>query len=90
MNDWYNDPPEEPEVPECCNTEMEVLDTGDCLCSVCGSLSPAPRDPECLPDGLEWILGPQCGVVCHHGVEGVCEDCLVEGDLRFDSERDKR
>lgn len=38
MNDWYNDPPEDPEVPECCDQPMAVDSDGDCHCCICGSV----------------------------------------------------
>ncbi len=37
MNDYWNDPPEEPEIPECCDLEMIVDNDGNCKCSVCGA-----------------------------------------------------
>lgn len=39
MNDWYNDPPEEKELPSCPNCEDMALDyceTGVLVCAVCG------------------------------------------------------
>jgi hypothetical protein len=38
MNDYWNDPPEEWEPPECCEEIMEVLEDGTCVCANCGKL----------------------------------------------------
>jgi hypothetical protein len=53
MNDYWNDPPEEPEVPECCDQEMQVLDDGSCLCKVCKHRIEPDRDPD--PEAYEPI-----------------------------------
>lgn len=45
MNDWYNDPPEVEEVPECCEMEMEVEWGGACVCSQCGKRIEPQQDP---------------------------------------------
>jgi hypothetical protein len=44
MNDYWNEPPECPEVPECCDQEMDVDDDGNCQCKICGMLIIAPKD----------------------------------------------
>jgi hypothetical protein len=36
MNDWYNDPLETPEPPECCDDYMIDFEDGVCICPVCG------------------------------------------------------
>jgi hypothetical protein len=46
MNDYWNDPPEYEEVPECCDQVMDVDDNGNCSCSKCGKLIKAPEDPK--------------------------------------------
>ena len=46
MNDYWNDPPEEPEVPECCDEVMDVDDHGACSCTKCGKLIKPPEDPK--------------------------------------------
>lgn len=47
MNDWWNDPPEEEELPECCGMEMDFNEQNwDCKCAKCGKVIPAPRDPD--------------------------------------------
>jgi len=57
MNDYWNDPPEQPEPPQCCDEIMDVDDKGACVCSKCGKRIeppkeevPEPADVE-LPDG---------------------------------------
>ena len=45
MNDWYNDPPETPEPPECCGEMMEVDEDGDCECMTCGKLVVCDKEP---------------------------------------------
>jgi len=58
MNDYWNDPPDDTEPPECCEELMEVESTGACVCSTCGKRiePPADIDPSAfadveLPDG---------------------------------------
>lgn len=78
MNDYWNDPPEVEEVPECCDEEMVVDDQGNCLCSVCGKTIPRPADIEpvfeqedlpfewketTIPGVKFWTAEPQLGVV---------------------------
>lgn len=47
MNDWWNDPPETQEPPECCEELMEQLSDGGCLCLKCGRrLAPDMATPE--------------------------------------------
>lgn len=46
MNDWWNDPPEVEEVPECCGREMQVLDNGACVCRVCKHRIEPEPDPD--------------------------------------------
>lgn len=47
MNDWYNDPPEEPESPECCGEEMCVKEDGTAFCETCGGeVEPCSWDEE--------------------------------------------
>lgn len=46
MNDYWNDPPDYPEPPECCDDVMEVLDDGTCKCNKCGKVNRIDCDPE--------------------------------------------
>jgi hypothetical protein len=54
MNDWYNDPPEEPEVPECCQDLMDLDPrSGVLTCPTCRKrIEPEPdvQDVEYPPD----------------------------------------
>ena len=43
MNDYWNDPPDYPEPPECCGDIMDVTDDGVCACPSCGKrIEPQP------------------------------------------------
>jgi len=49
MNDYWNNPPECPELPECCHQEMTAHENGDCSCDICGKvvfMAPDPPDPD--------------------------------------------
>ena len=46
MNDYWNDPPEYEEIPECCEKEMEVDNSGNCKCTICGKIIKADQDPD--------------------------------------------
>lgn len=46
MKDYWNDPPEVPEVPECCDEIMTVDEDGDCQCEICGKMIIAENDVE--------------------------------------------
>lgn len=52
MNDYWNDPQEYPEPPECCDEIMDVDDKGACVCSKCGKRiePPADIDPTSFAD----------------------------------------
>jgi hypothetical protein len=43
MNDYWNDPPDYPDLPECCGDIMDVTDDGACVCPSCGKrIEPQP------------------------------------------------
>lgn len=44
MNDYWNDPPEQPDVPECCNETMWLTFEGGCICKTCGNVIAPPKD----------------------------------------------
>jgi hypothetical protein len=50
MNDYWNDPPEDHEPPECCDEIMDVDDNGRAICSICGKIIEPPPDIEPMPD----------------------------------------
>lgn len=94
-SDWYLDPPDYPDVPECCDEEMECFEDGVCLCSKCGlRLEPCPDydpgptdyvDVE-LPD--DFFEGPEH---CPHGnAWGSCDACDYLSDLAYDASRERR
>jgi hypothetical protein len=50
MNDYWNDPPEQPEPPECCDEIMDVDANGACVCSKCGKRIEPPAEVPEPPD----------------------------------------
>jgi hypothetical protein len=87
-----DDPPDEPEHPECCGEPMEcdgrVLRCDTCL--RCEELppnwDPGPEPEVELPD--DFYAGPE---KCPHGREWTdCDACDHLGDLTYDAEREKR
>ncbi len=89
MTDYWNDPPEEPEVPECCGEVMLVRHDGVCVCEYCTrKIEPAP-DPDPGPpvekDDCVPVAGP-----CPHGNLGPCDKCDYLADLAFDAAREQR
>lgn len=73
MNDRHLDPPEEPEIPECCDLEMEVDHDGNCRCTDCGSTIDAPEDIEPPENDCECVI---CGErsPCECGIASLPED----------------
>lgn len=92
MNDYWNDPPEQPELPECCGEIMTDQDDGTCRCEQCGRIleqeepdyEPEPEfaplpDPEPLPEQA-----------CPHGLMWLdCEPCQHASELAVDAAREK-
>ncbi len=104
MTDWYLDPPEVPELPECCGDVMEDTGDGGCTCAHCGRRVDPPEDPtpeeiaammlaSALPD--PWDEGwpddePPRSPTCPHGHEwGSCATCDHESDLAYDAARER-
>jgi hypothetical protein len=94
VNDRHLDPPEFPELPECCGMEMECDEAGVCICSLCGDViagdpEPFEEDPEELEDpyGVEPPMIDECA---HGRPWGDCGDCDHAGDLAFDAAREAR
>lgn len=86
----YDDPPDYPEPPECCDDLMDVLDDGSLHCPRCGkTIAPAPDDfPDPGPDDDGLPL------------EACFDPCLpdpprtnrqeFDEDLAFDAARERR
>jgi|TARA_Y100000310_G_C20139315_1_gene559532 predicted RNA-binding Zn-ribbon protein involved in translation (DUF1610 family) len=95
MNDWYNDPPEPPDIPLCCGDEMDVSEDGICKCPKCGKVIEPQQDWD-VPDDLSEPYPPTDWTVfqcekCPHGNEwGECGKCDHEGDLAYDAARERR
>lgn len=105
MNDWWNDPPEVEEPPECPECEdgfadpesYEELDGKAFMtCDHCGHRWEIPIEPD---PGPEDFADPEEGVDfcpdppehCPHGREwGECSACDHEGDLAYDAARESR
>jgi hypothetical protein len=51
MNDYWNDPPEEPEHPMCCEEYMDIDETtGIASCSKCGKRIEPQKDDVEIPE----------------------------------------
>lgn len=94
MRDFWNDPPEYPEAPECCEDEMEINDDGSCVCAHCGKRIEPPKEYEDsevfqdveLPD--DYFKGPE---KCPHGREWTdCDACDYLSDLAYDAARESK
>ena len=94
MNDYRNDPPEQPEPSECCDEIMDVDAKGACVCSKCGKrIEPQPdiEPPKDKPwtDDDERMVN--MGEKCPHGSEWFsCDACDHASDLAYDAAREKR
>ena len=92
MNDYWNDPPEYPEPPECCGELMEIDDDGTCTCLACGATiepvdhqeGPEPCGDEDVPADLEVDR------ICPHGMRESCDACDHLADLAYDAARERR
>ena len=98
MRDWWNDPPDQPEIPLCphCEIELDVLPNGDLVCSECGHrIQYVPDYSEAEIEEsqrrIEEVLGPEeVNKLCRHGRMDECPDCDYESDVAFDTERERR
>jgi len=99
MNDYWNDPPESPETPECCGDFMDYDEkTGACTCPTCGKhVEPEPdiEPPDDEPSDAEiaaWFAANPSPVPdrCPHGGEwGDCAHCDHASDLAYDAARER-
>lgn len=88
-----DDPPDYPEVPECCDEEMEVDSAGGCKCLTCGKTwdppkewDPGPEPDVELPD--DFFEGPP---MCPRGSPWTaCDHCDHLSDLAYDAARERR
>ena len=101
MNDWYNDPPEEPELPLCpeCDGDADYLrdeKSGQVLkCGECAHQWTLPFPVE--PDPPEEVVRDDDNVPqyaegkCPHGNRwGDCGACDHASDLAYDAARESR
>lgn len=97
MNDYWNDPPETPEPPECCGDYMDIDTKGACVCGKCGKrIEPdAGCEPELGLPGEPWTeesdrLAPM-GAKCPHGNPWFdCNACAAASDFAYDAAREQR
>ena len=95
MNDFWNDPPEYPDAPECCEQEMDVEEDGRCICSACGKIVLPYDDYEETPepkfDELEQIDTECYPTECPHGNSWTdCGACDHASDIAYDTARENR
>lgn len=50
MNDYWNNPPEHPDLPECCDEYMTCDSDGNCICEICGKVIMHHQDIEPIDD----------------------------------------
>lgn len=102
MNDWWNDPPEELEVPGCpeCDGDADCLHEekyGQILkCGKCEHKWWVPHPKELvLLEVVEYVFKKDVPVVsmgkCPHGKKwGDCDACDFASDIAFDTARENR
>lgn len=94
MNDYHLDPPEEPEVPECCGYEMLVNNDGSCVCLECHRRIEAPPEPEIesFEDvDIDIDFTKDTPTECPHGNPwSECDACFHASDIAYDAARERR
>lgn len=93
MNDYWNDPPEQDECPECCDEYMHYDDVSNTLtCVLCGKVVKINQDSGPEPDNFNEDLGDviKAEQVCPHGKKGECGACDHLSDIAYDSAREMR
>lgn len=80
MNDYWNDPPEPEEGPECCGIPLEEDEnTGRWICSECGTEHFPKADIEPEPE------------TCQHGNEReTCPLCYYGADPAYEADRERK
>tara|TARA_B110000503_G_C7104053_1_gene395135 strand:+ start:167 stop:397 length:231 start_codon:yes stop_codon:yes gene_type:complete len=72
MNDYWNDPPQDDEPPECCGEYMTVDESGGCHCESCGRRIEPPKDaPEASDAELGDCVTMDAGAVAGSGVVSI-------------------
>lgn len=92
MYDYWNDPPDEAEPPECCGDFMDCFNDGSCKCPTCGKTIDPPADPDPsweVNDFPEELGYPQ-ETKCPHGNAGECDRCDYLSDIAYDAAREAR
>lgn len=90
MNDYWNDPPEVPEPPECCGYLMTAREDGSLVCENCSRvIEPTPDiEPPELEEAREELPPAD---ECPHGKQfGDCGECDYRGDIEYDAARERR
>lgn len=90
MNDYWNDPPDAPEPPTCCDEFMDIDVQGNAKCGKCGNV--IPREPEQIVEPPQELpcVDDVAPTACPHGKTGECDACDYLGDLAYDAERERR
>lgn len=96
MRDYWNDPPEAPEAPQCCGDFMTVEASGAAVCPTCRRRIDPPPDPE-PPEDVSSAELPGLGEAlrdrphrCPHGNAWEhCDPCDRAGDFAFDANRER-
>lgn len=91
MQDYWNDPPETPEPPECCDEIMDVQPDGSVVCSKCGRrIEPEAHKPDAEIPQEQITRDPEPDGTCPHGKKGQCDACDHASDLAHDAAREQR
>lgn len=91
MNDYWNDPPESPEPPECCGEFMEIGENG-CWCPNCGGFIAFRPELDFEPPNLEeaYPEDPPIKETCPHGKKPEhCDTFYFLSDLAYDASRER-
>lgn len=102
MNDYWNDPPEEPDLPpcpKCGSAESDIETTGDdtLICQDCDHTWTPKPEPEPLPEiyqedpkEIAEALTEPAPVKCpHDNPPGECDACDYLADEAYDAARER-